>query len=78
MRYIIVFILVLSYLNSTSQNIIVQKIKLRNTNYKEYISDIPKLKDLKNPKNTVVEKINNQILEYFMINSFKQKLIRGI
>lgn len=72
MRYIIFILLMLGSLSSTSQNIIVQKIKLRNTKYKEYTSDIPKLKDLKNPKNTVVEKINNQILEYFMINSFKQ------
>lgn len=72
MRYIIFLLLILGSLSSTSQNIIVQKIKLRNTNDKEYTSDIPKLKDLKNPKNTVVEKINNQILEYFMINSFKQ------
>lgn len=72
MRYIIFILLMLGSLSSTSQNIIVQKIKLRNTKYKEYTSDIPKLKDLKNPKNTVVEKINNQILEYFSINSFKQ------
>jgi hypothetical protein len=75
MRSIIIVVLLLGYTNSKSQDIIVQKIKLRNTSYKENISEIPKIKDVKNQKNPAVEKINSQILEYFWINSFKQNEI---
>lgn len=72
MRHIILLLLILSYLSSNSQNIIVQKIKMKNLSYIENVSYIPKLKDEKNPKNIVVEKINKQILEFFYINSFQQ------
>ena len=75
MRSIIIVVLLLGYTISNAQDIIVQKIKLKNTSYKEYISWIPKIEDVKNQKNPVVEKINSQILEYFSINSFNQNEI---
>ena len=75
MKYIIIVILLLGYTNSKSQDIMVQKIKLRNISNKENISEIPKIKDKKNQKNSAVEKINSQILECLWINSFKQNEI---
>jgi hypothetical protein len=59
-------------LESYSQGIIVEKIKLTETVDNRYVSEIPKVKDLTNEKNPIVEKINSQILDRFMINSFKQ------
>ena len=50
MRSIIIVVLLLSYTISNAQDIIVQKIKLRNTSNKENISEIPKIKDVKSKK----------------------------
>jgi hypothetical protein len=62
MKYIIIVILLLGYTNSKSQDIIVQKIKLRNTSNKENISEIPKIKDVKNQKTLQLKKSTHKFL----------------
>lgn len=64
--------ILINTLVSYCQGIIVEKIKLTETVDNSYVSEIPKVKDLTGGKNPIVEKINYQILEYFMINSFNQ------
>lgn len=72
MKYILLIFILINTLVSYSQGIIVEKIKLTETVDNRYVSEIPKVKDLTNEKNPIVEKINSQILDRFMINSFKQ------
>lgn len=55
-----------------NQKTIVEKIKLIETVDNRYVSEIPKVRDLTNKKNPIVDKINTQILDRFMINSFEQ------
>jgi hypothetical protein len=73
----ITFLLVcITIANATkAQNIIVEKIKITETVDKNTTSDIPKLKDLSNPQNPIVEKINSSLLETFDIPSFNQSEI---
>ena len=54
------------------QEFVVEKIKLIETVTNKTVSEIPKVRDLTNRDNPVVEKINSQILDRFMITSFKQ------
>lgn len=75
MRYSFLLVKLLITLLSFSQQIVVEKIKLTETMSNKNVSEIPRLKDLSNEKNPVVEKINAKILEIFIINSFKQKEI---
>lgn len=58
------------------QQIIVEKVKLIETIDSQYISEIPRVKDLSNKNNKIVEKINAEILDRFMINSFNQNEIK--
>lgn len=59
----------------SSQNYVVENIKLVETLNNKNVSDIPKLRDLKSDKNPIVDKINARILDIFMIESFVQKEI---
>jgi hypothetical protein len=54
------------------QDIVVEKISLTETVDNSYVSEIPRVRDRRNENNQVVEKINAQILDRFMINSFEQ------
>ena len=56
-----------------SQSIIVEKIKLIETVDNNSVSNIPRVKDLENSQNPIVERINAVILDRFMINSFEQE-----
>lgn len=55
-----------------SQSYVVEKVQLTESLENKYVSDIPKLKDLSNDTNPVVDVINSRILDRFMINSFVQ------
>jgi hypothetical protein len=72
MKYKLLIAILIFSLTSYSQGIIVEKIKLTETVDNRYVSEIPKVNDLTNDKNLIVEKINSQILDRFMISSFKQ------
>lgn len=74
LRLLILFLLTSSLVYG--QQIIVEKIKLIETIDSEYVSEIPRVKDLKNKNSKIIEKINSQILERFMINSFEQKKLK--
>ena len=54
---------------SYGQNIVVEKIRITNNND---VSEIPRVRDLKNANNAVVKKINAQILDRLNISSFEQ------
>ncbi len=73
MKYTILLIILINTAIGYSQKIIVEKIKLTETVDNRYVSEIPKVKDLANNKNPVVEKIDSTILDCFMISSFKQE-----
>lgn len=76
LKLLILFILV--GLVSYGQNIVVEKVYLINSVDNESVSELPKVKDLKNPNNEIVAKINFQILDRFMITSFDQnKALEG-
>ncbi len=72
-----VFLLILLFVAPTThaQNMVVEKIRITNTIDKENNSMIPKLKDLSNPRNPIVDKINSYLLETFDITSYKQSEI---
>ncbi len=72
MKYSLLIIILINTILSYSQEITIEKIKLTETVDNRYVSEIPKVKDLTNNKNPIVEKINSQILDRFMINSFNQ------
>ncbi len=68
-------LLLLFLLNASfvfSQQIIVEKVKLIETIDSQFVSEIPRVKDLNNKNSKIVEKINAEILDRFMINSFNQ------
>lgn len=73
LKYMLLLIFLIVSSAVYSQKIIVEKIKLTETIDKKYVSEIPKVRDLTNSNNGIVDIINNQILERFMINSFIQK-----
>lgn len=54
-------------------NFIVEKIQLTNTIDKESKSFVPRLKDNTNPKNPVVAKVNQYLMDHYEINSYNQR-----
>jgi len=75
MKIIISLVILVNLFISYSQNIVVEKVKIIETIDKKYASEIPKVKNLLDKNNPVIKKINKQILDYFMINSFNQSEI---
>jgi hypothetical protein len=68
----ILFILTLAIHSiSYSQEIVVEKVKFDTLNNNGHFSEIPKVRDVSNANSKAVEKINAQILDRFMINSFE-------
>jgi hypothetical protein len=55
-----------------SQEFVVEKVQLTETVDNKYVSEIPRLKDKSDDNNPVVDRINSQILDRFMINSYVQ------
>jgi len=72
MKSKLLFLFLLVAFVNYGQNIVVEKKLLTETVDSVYVSKIPKVRDLNNANNTVVEKINAQILDRFMIPSFEQ------
>jgi len=54
-------------------NFVVERIQLTNTIDKESKSFIPKLKDIANPKNPIVAKVNQHFMDRFEITSYNQR-----
>lgn len=77
MRYIILIICLINTSACYCQEFVIEKALLTETVENEYISEIPILKDLSNESNPVVEGINSQILDRFMINSIEQSELEG-
>ncbi len=55
-----------------SQEFVVEKVQLTESVDNKYVSEIPRLKDESDESNPVAERINSQILDRFMMNSFVQ------
>jgi len=72
MRYKLLIVFLINTLISYSQEFVVEKIQLTETVDNKYVSEIPRLKDKSNESNPVVDMINSQILDRFMINSYVQ------
>ncbi|MCL2596409.1 MAG: hypothetical protein FWD66_01855 [Paludibacter sp.] len=70
MKSILFLLFLLVACVSFGQDIVVEKVRL--TNNDNDVSEIPRVKDLKNANNVAVEKINAQILDRFMITGFEQ------
>lgn len=70
MKIKILILFLLITLVSYGQNIVVEKVRLTNS-YND-VSELPKVKDTENINNSVVERINDKILDRFMISSFDQ------
>lgn len=75
MKYRLLIIILINTLNCYSQKFVVEKVQLTETLENKCVSDIPKLKDLSDDNNPVVDMINSQILDRFMINSYEQSEI---
>lgn len=58
-----------------AQNITVEKVLIKETMDKNSVSNIPRVKDISNSHNPVVEKINSYLLEVFDIPSFNSNEI---
>jgi hypothetical protein len=71
----LILILINTIMISYGQKYVVEKVQLTESLEKKYVSDIPKIKDLLNDNNPVVDRINSQILDRFMINSYEQSEI---
>ncbi|MBN1949733.1 MAG: hypothetical protein JW801_00925 [Bacteroidales bacterium] len=72
MKYNLLLVFLINSLISYSQEYVIEIAQLTETVDNKYVSEIPRLKDKSNESNPVVERINSQILDYFMINSFIQ------
>jgi hypothetical protein len=72
MKYKLLIVVLINTLMSYSQEFVIEKVHLTETVDNRYVSEIPKLKDLSNDSNPVVDRINSQILDRFMINSYEQ------
>lgn len=68
---LLIFFLAMTMI-ACGQGIMVEKISLTETVDNRYVSEIARVRDLRNENNQVVDNINAQILDYFMINSFEQ------
>ena len=72
MKYKLLVVFLMSTLISYSQEFVVEIVRLKETVDNKYVSEIPRLKDESDEHNPVVERINSQILDRFMINSYVQ------
>jgi len=72
MRYKLLIVFLINTLISYSQEFVLEKVQLTETVDNRSVSEIPRLKDKLNESNPVVDWINSQILERFMINSYVQ------
>ncbi|MBI5539306.1 MAG: hypothetical protein HY951_04555 [Bacteroidia bacterium] len=72
MRYKLLIVFLINTLISYSQEFVVEKVQLIETVDNKYVSEIPRLKDKLDDSNPVVDRINFQILDRFMINSYVQ------
>jgi hypothetical protein len=77
MRYKLLIVFLINTLISYSQEFVIENVKLTETVENKFVSEIPRLKDLSNNSNPVVDGINSQILDRFMINSFEQSELEG-
>jgi len=75
MKYNLLIIILINTLNCYCQEFVVEKVHLTESIENKNVSDIPKLKDLSDDNNPVVDLINSQILDRFMINSYEQSEI---
>lgn len=72
MKYILSIIFLLNIWMSYGQKFVVEKVQLTETVDSNSVSEIPRLKDISDDSNVVVEAINSLILDRFMINSYNQ------
>jgi hypothetical protein len=72
MKNIPVIIFLANTWMSYGQEFVVEKVLFTETVDNRSVSEIPRLKDVLDDSNSVVEAINSLILDRFMINSFKQ------
>jgi hypothetical protein len=72
MKYKLLVVFLMNTLIGYSQEFVVEKVQLKETVDNKYVSEIPRLKDESDEHNPVVESINSQILDRFMINSYVQ------
>lgn len=72
MRYKLLIVLLINATVTYSQDFVVEKVQLTETVDNRSVSEIPRLKDKSDENNPVVESINAQILDRFMINSYVQ------
>jgi hypothetical protein len=72
MKYKLLIVFLLNTLFSSSQEFVVEKVQLTETVDNKYVSEIPRLKEKSNDSNSVADRINSQILDRFMINSYVQ------
>jgi hypothetical protein len=72
MRYKLLIVFLFNTLISYSQEFVVEKVQLTETVDNRSVSEIPRLKDKLDESNPVVESINSQILDRFMISSYVQ------
>lgn len=77
MRYRILILFLINSLIIYSQEFVVEKVQLTETVDNRYVSEIPRLKDKSDDSNPVVDGINSQILDRFMINSYVQSELEG-
>lgn len=75
MKLKLLIVILINTMICFGQTYVVEEVHLTETLENEYVSKIPKLKDLSNADNPVVERINFQILDRFMINSYEQSEI---
>ena len=75
MKFKLLIVALINTMICSGQKYVVEKVKLKETFEKVNVSEIPRLKDLSNDNNPVVDLINSKILECFMINSYKQSEI---
>ena len=72
MRYKLLIVFLINTFISYSQEFVVEKVQLTETVDNRSVSEIPRLKDKSDESNPVVDRINSQILDRFMISSYVQ------
>jgi hypothetical protein len=75
MRYKLLIVFLINTLISYSQEFVVEKVQLTETVDNRSVSEIPRLKDKSDESNPVVDRINSQILDRFMISSYVQSVL---
>jgi hypothetical protein len=75
MKLILLIVFLINTMILYGQKYVVEKVQLIESLNNMYVSDIPRLTDLSNINNPIVDLINSQILDRFMINSYEQSEI---